>query len=71
MSIEGKMSIEEKIRMTNANRQRRNFQKNYEKAMAELAYEEWKLKQKRIEDRNAVIIMSIFIAVMLSLKFIF
>lgn len=65
------MSIEEKIRMTNANRRRRDFEKSYEKAMAELAIEAWKIEQKRIENKNALIITSIFIAVMLSLKFIF
>lgn len=65
------MSIEEKIRMTNANRRRRDFEMSYKKAMAELAYEELKLEQKKIEDRNAVIITSLFIAFMLSLKFIF
>lgn len=65
------MSIEEKIKLTNANRQRRNFQKNYEKAMARLAYEEFQLEQKRIENKNALIITSLFIAFMLSLKFIF
>lgn len=65
------MTIEEKIKRTNANRQRRNFEESYKKAMAEIAYEEWKLKQKKIEDRNALIITSIFVAVMLSLKFIF
>lgn len=65
------MSIEEKIRMTNANRRRRDFEKSYKRAMAELAYEELRLEQKRKEDRNAVIIMSLFVAFMLSLKFIF
>ena len=65
------MTLEEKVRRTNANRQRRNFEESYKRAMAEIAYEEWKLEQKKIEDRNAVIITSIFIAVMLSLKFIF
>lgn len=65
------MTIEEKIRITNANRQRRNFEESYKKAMAEIAYQEWKLEQKKIEDRNAVIITSLFIAFMLSLKFIF
>lgn len=65
------MSIEEKIRITNANRQRRNFEESYKKAMAEIAYQEWQLKQKQIENKNAIIITSIFVAVMLSLKFIF
>lgn len=65
------MTIEEKIRRTNANRQRRNFEESYKKAMAEIAYQEWQLEQKKIENKNAVIITSIFIAVMLSLKFIF
>lgn len=65
------MSIEEKIRLTNANKQRKKFEQQYKKAMANIAYQELKLEQKKIEDRNAVIIMSIFIAFMLSLKFIF
>lgn len=65
------MSIEEKIRKTNANRRRRDFETSYKKAMAEIAYQEWRLEQKRKEDRNAVIITSLFIAFMLSLKFIF
>ena len=65
------MSIKDKIKLTNANRRRRDFEKSYKRAMAELAYEEFRLEQKRKEDRNAVIIMSLFVAFMLSLRFIF
>ena len=65
------MSIEEKIKKTNERSRQRKMEKRIQMAMAELAYEEWRLEQKRKEDRNAVIIMSLFIAFMLSLKFIF
>ena len=65
------MSIEEKIRKTNERSRQRKIERNLQRAMAVLAYEEWKLEQKRKEDRNAVIIMSLFVAFMLSLKFIF
>lgn len=65
------MSIEEKIRKTNERSRQRKFERSFQKAMAELAYEEFRLEQKRKEDRNAVIIMSLFVAFMLSLKFIF
>lgn len=65
------MSIEEKIRKTNERSRQRKFERNFQRAMAKLAYEEWRLEQKRKEDRNAVIIMSLFVAFMLSLKFIF
>lgn len=65
------MSIEEKIRKTNERSRQRKMEKRIQMAMAELAYEELRLEQKRKEDRNAVIIMSLFIAFMLSLKFIF
>ena len=65
------MSIEEKIRKTNERSRQRKMEKRIQMAMAELAYEEFRLEQKRKEDRNAVIIMSIFVAFMLSLKFIF
>lgn len=65
------MSIEEKIKMTNANRRRRDFEESYKKAMADIAYKEWQLEQKQIENKNALIITSLFIAFMMSLKFIF
>ncbi len=65
------MSIEEKIRKTNERSRQRKMEKRIQMAMAELAYEEFRLEQKRKEDRNAVIIMSLFVAFMLSLKFIF
>lgn len=65
------MSIEEKIRKTNERSRQRKMEKRIQRAMAELAYEEFRLDQKRKEDRNAVIIMSLFVAFMLSLKFIF
>lgn len=65
------MSIEEKIRKTNERSRQRKMEKRIQRAMAELAYEEFRLEQKRKEDRNAVIIMSLFVAFMLSLKFIF
>lgn len=65
------MSIEEKIRKTNERSRQRKMEKRIQMAMAELAYEEFRLEQKRREDRNAVIIMSLFVAFMLSLKFIF
>lgn len=65
------MSIEEKIRKTNERSRQRKMEKQIQRAMAELAYEEFRLEQKRKEDRNAVIIMSLFVAFMLSLKFIF
>ena len=65
------MTIEEKIRLTNANKQRKKFEQHYKRVMADIAYQEWQLEQKRIENKNALIITSIFIAVMFSLKFIF
>lgn len=65
------MSIEEKIRKTNERSRQRKMEKRIQMAMAELAYEEFRLEQKRREDRNALIIMSLFVAFMLSLKFIF
>ena len=65
------MSIEEKIRKTNERSRQRKMEKRIQMAMVELAYEEFRLEQKRKEDRNAVIIMSLFVAFMLSLKFIF
>lgn len=65
------MSIEEKIRKTNERSRQRKFERNFQRAMAELAYEEFRLEQKRKEDRNAVIIMSLFVAFMLSFQFIF
>lgn len=65
------MSIEEKIKKTNERSRQRKMEKRIQMAMAELAYEEFRLEQKRKEDRNAVIIMSLFVAFMLSLKFIF
>lgn len=65
------MSIEEKIRKTNERSRQRKMEKRIQMAMAELAYEEFRLEQKRKEDRNAVIIMSLFVAFMLSLRFIF
>lgn len=65
------MSIEEKMRITNSNRRRRDFEKHYERVMADIAYEEFKLEQKRIENKNALIITTLFITFMLSLKFIF
>lgn len=68
---EDKMTIQEKMRITNSNKQRRNFEESYKKAMAEIAYQEWQLEQKKIENRNALIITALFIVFMLSLKFIF
>ena len=65
------MTIEEKMRITNSNKQRRNLEKHYKRVMADIAYQEYQLEQKKIENRNALIITTLFIAFILSLKFIF